>query len=111
MKFRTRKTTDFLYIHLRNTGGLTVPELRREARRAGKLDIDYHYVVQDNGAVEQGREQYVVAGYEFENSENSIYILVDVSEKQKLSDAQKVSLQELMDSIYATYPNIKTIME
>jgi hypothetical protein len=111
VKFRARKSTDFLYIHLKNTGGLSVPELRRAARKVGKLDVDYHYVVQENGVVEQGREQYVVAGYEFENSENSIYVLVDTGDDDRLSDAQKVALQDLMDSIYATYPNVKTIME
>lgn len=109
MKFKLRPSTDFLYVQLRDTGGLSVPELQREARKAGKFDCGYHYVVQKNGVVEQGREPYVVAGYDFENCDNSVYVLVDVADK--LTDSQKVSLRDLMESITATYPEIKTIME
>lgn len=111
MKFKLRPSTDFLYIHLKDTGGLSVRELHREARKAGKLDIGYHYVVQENGVVEQGREQYVVAGYDLENCDRSIYVLVDCGENGKLTDSQKVSLQDLKDSIIATYPDIMVLTE
>lgn len=109
MKFRPRETTDYLYIHLKDTGGLTVKELHREARRAGMLSIDYHYVVQRNGDVETGREPYVIAGHRCENAETSIYILVDQGEKGKLTDSQKVSLQELLESLKGEYPGVEVI--
>lgn len=111
MKFKLRPSTDFLYIHLKDTGGLTVPELHREARKTGKLDIGYHHVIQKNGVVEQGRAQDEVAGYDLENCDRSIYVLVDCGENNKLTDAQKVSLQDLKDSIIATYPDIVVITE
>lgn len=111
MKFKVRPSTVFLYIHCRNTGGLSAPELHREARKAGKLAIDYHYVVQENGLVEQGREPYVVAGYSLENCNTSVYVLVDTGEDGKISDSQKVALRDLKESITATYPNIMVITE
>ena len=111
MKFKIRESTDYLYVHKRDTGGLTVPELRRVARKEGKLDIDYHYVVQDTGSVEQGRDEYVVAGHELENNDRSIYVLVDVGDRGRLSDAQKVALRDLISSIQGTYPDIKVIIE
>lgn len=111
MKFKTRPSTDFLYLCFQDTGSLSVPELRRVARKAGKLDIDYHYVLQENGVVEQGREPYVVAGYELENCDRSIYVLIDCGTNGKLTDSQKVSLKDLQDSIIATYPDICVVVE
>lgn len=99
MKFRHRKTTNFVYVVKMNTGGLSVPELQAEARRRGDLAIGYHYVVQENGQVEQGRAPYEVAGHDLENPETSIYILVDSGERKALSDAQKVSLKDLLESL------------
>lgn len=110
MKFRERKSTDFLYIHLRDTDGLTLKELHVAARRSGKLTVDYHYIVQENGDVEEGRSRYEIAGNQLENHENSIYILVDSGDQGILSDAQRLSLHELMDSLHDEFPNMKSIV-
>lgn len=107
MKFRSRKTTDHLCVVKSDTGGLPVPELQAEARRRGDLAIGYHYVVQENGKVEQGREPYAVAGHNFENPENSIYILVDIGDRGRLTDAQQVALTDLLDTLQGEHPQAR----
>lgn len=107
MKFRSRKTTNYLYVVQRDTGGLSVPELQAAARRRGDLAIGYHYVVQENGVVEQGREPYAVAGHNFENPETSIYILVDIGGRGRLTDSQKVALEDLLDMLQGEHPRAK----
>lgn len=107
MKFRSRKTTDYLYVVRKDTGGLSVPELQAEARRRGDLAIGYHYVVQENGKVEQGREPYAVAGHNFAHPENSIYILVDIGDRGRLTDAQKVALEDLLDMLQGEHPGAR----
>jgi hypothetical protein len=117
MKFRIRKSTDILYIHLIDTQGKTTMELQREVRRKGQLALGYHYVVQREGLVEQGREPYAVAGYDLanqeslENPETSIHILVDAKKgtRKPLTDVQKVALGDLKESILGEFPHIQII--
>lgn len=111
MKFRERKDTHYIYVHLRDTKGLTVPELHNEARRAGELTLGYHYVVQDNGDVEQGRDQYSVAGRNMEDAETSIYVLINSRGKNKLSDCQVDTVKDLLDLLQTEYPKAKIIKE
>lgn len=99
MKFRKRKKTEYLYVKRVNTEGMSVESLRRQARRVGKLDVDFHYLVQANGDIETGRDFEVIAGYELANAEESIYIFVDIGNAAKPSDAQKVPLQNLIRKI------------
>lgn len=111
MKFRQRERTDFLYIHFRNTGGLTLKELHRDARRAGELTVDYHFVVQENGLVEEGRERYDIAGHTLENAETALYVLVAVDEDGALSDAQRYAYGLLMEDLVAEFPGAEVIKE
>jgi N-acetyl-anhydromuramyl-L-alanine amidase AmpD len=107
MKFKVREDTRFLNIYKENTEGLTTQELFIVARRAGSFSVDYHYLIQRDGNVEEGREPSVVAGFTYDSTRQAIVILVDASEANKLTDAQKVSLRDLKESISATYPDIK----
>ena len=111
MKFRQRTSTDFLYIHFNNTGGLTLKELHRDARRAGELAVDYHYVVQENGLVEEGRGRYDIAGRTMENAEKALYVLVAVDEDGALTDAQRYAYGLLMEDLVGEFKGIQTIEE
>lgn len=110
MKFRNRKTTDFLYIHMRDTGGLTMKELHRDAMRSGKLTVDYHYVLQESGIVEEGRDRYAVAGNQLDDAERSLYVLIDTGKDGLMTDAQRLSLSELMDVLNGVFTGMKTIV-
>ena len=107
MKFKVRKSTDFLYILTQDIQGKTAYELRMEAVRKGELDIGVHYVIQKDGSVDQGREPYAVAQYSFRAPERSIYVLVDADSLSDLSDAQAFALDELISSTQGEYPNIQ----
>lgn len=107
MKFKLREGTKTLRIFKEDTEGLTVQELFRGARRLGNFDVDFHYLIQRDGNVEEGRESSVVAGYYYDATRESIVILVDACDTNKMTDSQKVSLRDLKGSIKATYPDIK----
>ena len=109
MKFRQRERTDFLYIHFKKTGGLTLKELHRDARRSGELAVDYHYIVQENGLVEEGRQRYDIAGRTMENAEASLYVLVAVDEDGAMSDAQRYAYGLLMEDLLGEFVGVEII--
>lgn len=109
MKFRQRERTDFLYIHFKNTGGLTLKELHRDARRSGELAVDYHYIVQENGLVEEGRQRYDIAGRTMENAETSLYVLVAVDDDGALTDAQRYAYGLLMEDLVGEFVGVEII--
>lgn len=111
MKFRQRERTGFLYIHFKKTGGLTLKELHRDARRSGELAVDYHYIVQENGLVEEGRQRYDIAGRTMENAEASLYVLVAVDEDGAMSDAQRYAYGLLMEDILGEFVGVEIITE
>lgn len=105
MKFRARETTENCCIVMKPTGGLSAQELHHAALRSGLLALEYHFVVQKNGEIETGREESSVAGHTLANPDVSLYILVDT--EGKLTDAQKVALRQLKETIKQQYPSIK----
>ncbi|MDT8900626.1 hypothetical protein [Anaeroselena agilis] len=107
MKFRVREATDFLYLVFADIGGLSAAELHRNARRAAKFGIDYHYVVQRNGLVEAGRDPAAVAGGDLENNKTAVYVLVDGGPKGKPTDAQQVGLKKLLEELQKAHPQAK----
>jgi len=109
MKFRERITTDFLYVLHEDIKEMPVKELSKVARREGKLHVDYHFYIHRDGTVEQGRDETVIAGYGLENSERSIYVLVDSGDVMQITDSQKLSLFLLTESLTCTYPDMNII--
>jgi N-acetylmuramoyl-L-alanine amidase len=107
MRFKLREGTIALHIFKEDTEGLSVQELYRIARRSGEFNVGFHYLIQRDGNVEEGRDSSVVAGFDYDLTRKAIVIVIDAGETGKLSDAQKVALRDLKESISATYPSIK----
>lgn len=111
MKFKLRTSTDFLVIVPTDTRGMTLRELRIEAKRSGELDFQHHYYVSKEGDVEQGREPYVVGHYLLEKPSATITILVDTKSLSDLTDAQAFALDLLINDIQGEYPTIEILEE
>lgn len=103
MKFKKRLETLRIYLVIKDLQDATMSTLYKKARRDGNFDTGYHFVLFNNGLMEADRPIDCVADCNFENSESSIYILVD--SKGKLSDSQKLALRDFMKS----YPDIETV--
>lgn len=107
MKFRLREGTETLIIKRVDTGGKSVRELEREEYLKGKFGVDFHYLVSSDGYVEPGRESAVVAGYPLDPTRKAIVVIVEAESKMRLTDAQEVALESLIDSLLATYPTLE----
>lgn len=95
MEFKKRLSTDHVYVVKKFLNDATKDQLYKAARRAGELDTGYHYILHNDGSVEEDRQPNTcVAQYDFENANTSLYILADCK-KGKLSDAQRLILASI----------------
>ena len=111
MKFRTRETTTFLYVLFRDLKGFSAEDLHKEARRAGKLAVGFHYLVRESGVVALGREADAVADYDMENCDSAIYVLVDQGQRKRPTDSQRTAVKALIVAITERHPEVKIIKQ
>ena len=107
MKFRERANTTFLTVVKTDIGGMTVRELFRIARKRGEFGVSFHYLVQDDGRIAEGRPLESIGGRDLDETEESIVVLLD--SKGKTSDAQKVALQDILEDSLMSYPTIEAV--
>lgn len=105
MNYKARKETKTIKVILMDTSGFSVEQLHKEARKVGKLGVDFHYLVHRRGSVETGRKEYMIAGNALDSSQESICIVVN-SPTGKLTDCQEVAMEDLCSSISGTYPDV-----
>lgn len=65
IKFRTREITRNINVHLlRNTAqDIGLKEITAKSQRSGCLDSGYHYIVRQDGTLEEGRDLQAVSGF------------------------------------------------
>jgi hypothetical protein len=105
MKFRDRLTTAFLQVVFKETQANSIHELRSEARRKGDLDVDFHFIIQKDGTVEEGRAESAVGHYSLEDPERTLSVFVNAPNARKMTDAQKYSYLKLLE----TYSELQRI--
>lgn len=93
VKFRKRKTTDAMRVVIRDIHGADREQLYKKSRKIGDLDTGFHIVILSNGLVEFDRDIKAVASHRLPYNEESLYVLVDATEKP--NDAQRNSLTRL----------------
>lgn len=76
--------------------GMSLDEITKEVRRSGKLNLGFHYVLDDKGKLTKGIDNELFADPELDGSNNSIYVLM-LSES--LSDSQRHTLTKLSDDL------------
>lgn len=94
-KIRERTETNQICVVLRNLKGADKEKLFRDAYRRGELDTHFHFILSNTGLFEADRDIRAIAGYSLPECETSIYVLADVLNKNRLSDAQKHALNNL----------------
>ena len=97
VKFRKREATDGIKLCFRpKAERLDVDTLTTQAKRAGLLNLGFHYVLRTNGELEDGIpfEQY--ANMELPEADRNIYVLCT---SQSLTDAQRFALRGLSERL------------
>jgi len=104
LNFRKRITTTKLIVNTLDTGCKSVGEYFCLCRKKGELDTGYHYFITEGGFIEADRNEEAIAGWNLPDNETSIYILVN---GKSCSDAQQVSLEELLSTLHNKYKDVK----
>lgn len=103
MEFKKRLTTTAIRLVKQNLNGLDKEALYKKARRQGEFDTGYHFIIHNDGTLENDRHIEAVAQWSFEDYESSLYVLVDTT--GKLSDAQRLVLRGIAEK----YPDAEIL--
>lgn len=104
IKLKSREETTKVNVVFKNHEGKTWKELQKHSLRAGYLVFPYHYFIDDEGIVYEGRPLEAVPSHDFEPS--SINILVDNTYPERINVLQKASLDSVLKTIHDEYPDI-----
>lgn len=97
IKFLQRETTEAIRLYFDSTAEkLSKRELEVRAKRNGKLDLGFHFILRKNGELEKGIDEKNYADYELDGYKTSIYVLVTAD---KLTDSAKFTLNTLADKL------------
>lgn len=103
MEFKKRTITTSIRVVKQNLNGLDKEALYKKARRLGEFDTGYHFIIHNDGNLEEDRPIDAVAQWNFEEYETSLYVLADTA--GKLSDAQRLVLRGITEQ----YPDAKLL--
>lgn len=112
VKYSDRKITKFIQFVCKDCRGQTLAELERQARKEGGLGFAYHFYIDNQGFVFEGRNRYAVAAPELPAYKTSIYVLIDTgdkavtdvaSKKKLLNDMQHLAYDELLEGLTAEF--------
>lgn len=107
VKFKQRQDTLFFSVINRDNMNKGFKEMFCLARHDGEFDVDFHFLVRRNGKVEKGREINEIGGRSLPSNDVSIFIIVDVGESHKQTDAQKIALHTLLKKLKLQYPQAR----
>lgn len=115
--YQFRKITDWLVVHCTATPpqmDIGVAEVRSWHRKAGWIDIGYHFVIRRDGTVETGRPVNTVGAGVSGYNLTSIHIsLVGGTDKNNekaennFTAAQFIALEAKLKELHKSYPNAK----
>ena len=93
MNFKNRIETKYLYVVKKDLKGTKRDTLVRQAIQKGEFDTGYHFILSNTGLLEADRQSTAVAGWDFENNLESLYVLADST--GNLTDAQRNAIKQL----------------
>lgn len=77
----------------------TFEELYRDSLRRGEFDVPFHYFIDSDGTVHEGRKDTEIASSRLYDYKTALHIFID-SPTTTLTDEQQVALDELL-SMYS----------
>ena len=116
VKFKKRKSTEFIAIHSAATKAsmdIGAREIGSWHRERGWLGIGYHFVIKRDGTVEEGRPHDTVGAHVSGHNHNSLGICMagGIDDKGKpennFTDAQFHALKVLLAGLTNLYPEAK----
>lgn len=103
IEFKKRKETKRIVVLLTDTKCNSFEEYFRQKRRAGELDTGCHYFIDIYGEITKDRNLDCVAGWEYKDNADSIYIVAQ-STTGKLNSCQQSEIAPLKEMLLAVYP-------
>ena len=93
IEFLDRENTDAIRLHFDETADtLSKEQLIIRAKRDGKFNLGFHYILRKDGTLEDGISPTQYADFELDDYKTSIYVLVTAD---KLTDAAEYRLEKL----------------
>jgi len=114
VQFTPRKSTDFIMLHCSATKpsmNIGVREIRQWHKEMGWLDVGYHFIIERDGTVEEGRPVDVIGSHVKGYNHNSVGVClvggVDDANKfdANFTPAQNVALKAVVAKLKALYPH------
>jgi len=97
VKFLKREATDGIKLCFRpKAERLDIDALTTKAKRAGLLNLGFHYVLRTDGELEEGIPFDQFANMELPGADRNIYVLVT---SRDLTDAQRFALRGLSERL------------
>lgn len=114
VKFKTRKTTDYIVVHCaatRPSMDIGAREIRQWHKRDnGWLDIGYHFVIRRDGTIEEGRKVDQVGAHVKDYNSISVGICLvggvddELKPQYNFTKEQEVSLKAKLQELKNKYP-------
>jgi N-acetylmuramoyl-L-alanine amidase len=111
---KARASTDYLVVHCSATGNqkVTAADIDRWHRKQGWVCLGYHFVIQRDGTLEEGRKEEAIGAHVAGHNHNSIGICmvggVDANDptkaKNNFTEEQFKTLELLLKHLKAKYP-------
>ena len=93
IEFLDRENTDAIRLYFDETADtLSKEQLIIRAKRDGKFNLGFHYILRKDGTLEDGISPTQFADFELDEYKTSIYVLVTAD---KLTDAAEYRLEKL----------------
>lgn len=107
----TRDTTDAIVVHLWGTDNDTVglPEIRQAHRRAGMMDVGFHYIIRRDGTLDAGRPRELCGNHEPGLNATSVGVCVVAASWDSVTPGQRRAMDGLTSTLKRIYPSAKVI--
>lgn len=107
MNFKARKETIGLLVVLSDLQGMSSADLRVLEVRKGNFEVDFHYLIQEDGKLETGREKFAVAGSSLDPRGVNLCVRVETNGLKSVSDCSKVTLADLISDLKGEFGDLK----
>jgi len=105
-----RTKTDYIVVHHTAHPNCSIQDIHRWHQEKGWNGVGYHYFIRKNGNIYRGRDKDAIGSHCLGINEVSVGVSLEGNfDTEYPSDAQKSSLNDLLQELVKIYPNAKII--